>query len=353
VSEGTVFQRTDGRWCAKWKDARGEWKYLYRKSKAEAKKALRQALKDRDEGIIPPSKMSVGNLLDEWLEHMQDDVSRRTWLNREGFVRLHIKPTIGTTKLASLTTDDIRRLYRQKVQQGLAPSSVKRIHELLKQAMREAMRLKYISRNPLEDVKPPKQRSLEMKVLTPEQVRRLLDRVRGNRWEAVYVLGATCGLRIGEALSLRYEDVNLAEGTISIRRTLWKYKVYPPKTPQSRRTLKLPMIALDALRRLCESNDNPSEGWCFPTKNDNPTAPEAFWRWGWKPTLRKADLPGSLKFHQLRHGAASLLLNQNVPVPVVSRYLGHANPGITMKVYAHLIDGTSGIAADGMDEALG
>src|SRR3712207_5496812 len=80
---------------------------------------------------------------------------------------------------------------------------------------------------------------------------------------------------------------------------------------------------------------------------------ESFWRWGWKPTLRKADLPESLTFHQLRHGAASLLLNQNVPVPVVSRYLGHVNPSITMKVYAHLLEGTSGIAATGMDEALG
>jgi integrase len=177
--------------------------------------------------------------------------------------------------------------------------------------------------------------------------------VRGQRWEGVVVLGATCGLRIGEALSLRYEDLDLAEGTISIRRTLWKYNVYPPKTPSSRRTLKLPQVALDALTRLSESNGNPSEGWLFPSKNGNPTAPESFWCWGWKRMLRKAGLPESLTYHQLRHGAASLLLNQNVPVPVVSRYLGHANPGITMKVYAHLIDGTSGMAADGMDDALG
>jgi integrase len=190
-------------------------------------------------------------------------------------------------------------------------------------------------------------------VLTPEQVRRLLRTVRGQRWEGVFVLGAACGLRIGEVLSLRYEDVDMAAGTISIRRTLWKYNVYPPKTPSSRRTLKLPRVALDALTRLSESNDNPSEGWLPPSKNGNPTAPESFWCWGWKRMLRKAGLPESLTYHQLRHGAASLLLNQNVPVPVVSRYLGHANPGITMKVYAHLIDGTSGMAAIGMDQALG
>jgi integrase len=353
MSEGTVFQRSDGRWCAKYKDARGSWRYLYRKSKGEARKALRAALKDRDEGIVPPSKMTVGVYLDEWLEDMRGTVSHRTWVTREGFVRNHIRPAIGTKKLSTLTADDAGRLYKRKLAEGLATSSVKRIHELLKQGFREAVRLNYISRNPLDDVRPPKQHTREMEVLTLQQVRRLLGTVRGQRWEDVFVLGAACGLRIGEALSLRYEDLDLAEGTISIRRTLWKYNVYPPKTPSSRRTVKLPQVALDALKRLSENNDYPSEGWLFPSKNGNPTAPESFWYWGWKRMLQEAGLPESLTFHQLRHGAASLLLNQNVPVLGVSRYLGHANPGITMKVYAHLIDGTSGMAATGMDKALG
>jgi hypothetical protein len=111
MSEGSVFQRTDGRWCAKYEDATGTRRYLYRKSKMEARKALRQALKDRDEGIISPSRMSVTGLLDEWLQDIRQDVSRRTWLTREGIVRLHIKPHIGTTKLAKLGAEDVRRLY--------------------------------------------------------------------------------------------------------------------------------------------------------------------------------------------------------------------------------------------------
>ncbi len=106
-------------------------RYLYAKTKREVRRKLRQALIDRDEGIIPPSKVTVGNLLDEWLEDMRDDVSRRTWLNREGFVRLHLKPELGTKKLSTLTADDIRRLTRKKLRQGLASSSVRRIHELL------------------------------------------------------------------------------------------------------------------------------------------------------------------------------------------------------------------------------
>jgi integrase len=113
LSEGSVFVRTDGRACAKYTNARGQTRYLYAKTKPEVRRKLRQALRDRNEGIIPPSKMTVGVLLDEWLEDIRDDVSRRTWMTREGFVRNHIKPAIGTTKLAKLTADDAYRLYRQ------------------------------------------------------------------------------------------------------------------------------------------------------------------------------------------------------------------------------------------------
>jgi integrase len=147
-------------------------------------------------------------------------------------VRNHIKPAIGKTGLARLTADDVRKLYKRKLAEGLATCIVRRIHELLSQALREAVRLKYISRNPLDDVRPPKQHTPEMDVLTAEQVRRLLDSVRGNRWECVYVLGAVCGLRVGEALALRYEDLDLGAGTVQVRRTLWRYKVYPLK-PQA------------------------------------------------------------------------------------------------------------------------
>jgi len=262
VSEGSVFVRGDGRVCAVYKDAKCKTRYLYAKTKTEVRRKLRQALKNRDEGIIPPSKMTVGNLLDEWLEDMRGDVSHRTWLNREGFARLHLKPTIGTKKLGTLTGDDVRKLYRQKLREGLASSTVKRIHELLKQALRYAMRLNYIHANPTADVKPPTVKTREMEVLTPEQVKRLLATVRGHRWECVVVLGAVCGLRIGEALSLRYEDLDLRAGTVRVRRTVWRYNVYPPKTPSSRRTLKLPLIALEALRRHCETNGNPENGWC-------------------------------------------------------------------------------------------
>lgn len=121
---------------------------------------------------------------------------------------------------------------------------------------------------------------------------------------------------------------------------------YKPKTNSSRRTIKLPRLALDSLRRYTH------DGFLFTTSTGNPVDPSNFYKWSWKPMLRKAGLSETLTFYQLRHGAASLLLSQGVPVPVVSNYLGHADPSITLRIYAHLIDGTSGIAAATMDNLL-
>ena len=200
---------------------------------------------------------------------------------------------------------------------------------------------------------PPKEYRREIRVLTPQQVKQLLDAAHGDRLEAAYVLPATCGLRQGECLSLRFEDIDFARRTLEIRRTVWRNRVYPPKTPRSRRTIKLPQIVLDALRRHARNNDGATEGWLFPTKHGNPVDAHNFIHRPWKRMLRKAGLPETTRYHDLRHGAASLLLSQNVPVPVVSNYLGHADPSITLRVYAHMIDGMDEIAATVMDDMLG
>jgi len=346
-----VFQRKDGKWCGKWKDASGKWRYLYRKTKAEAKQALREALRDRDDNIIPAEKMTLADALQQWLVGKEGTISRRTYVNREALVRIHVQShPVGSVRLCKLTGEHLRGFYREKLR-TLSPSSVGQLHNAINTACKEQVRARTVRSNPAAEVKPPRNHntSRDKDVLTPQQVKALLETVYGSRYETVIVLGATCALRVGEALALRWEDIDPQEGTVSIRHTLWKGKLYPPKTPQSRRTLKLPERALEALRRHAGQR---KEGYLLQTRNGTPVAAENFWYCGWKPVLRAAGLDESLTFHQLRHGAASLLLNQNVPIPVVSKYLGHASPNITMRVYAHVLAGTSGIAADGIDAAL-
>jgi integrase len=339
MSEGSVYQRADGRWCAKWQDVNGKWRYLYRKNKAEARKALREALKDRDSGIIPASKQTVSRVVDEWLIEKKVEISSRTHVIYESLIRCHVKThPIAKKRVNKLSPEDVHSFYRDKLKEGVASSTVRRIHAIMKQAL------------PIR-ARAPSIRHKEMVILSKEEVKRLLAACRDNRLECVYVLGATCGLRVGEALALRVEDVDLGRGTLTIRRTLWRGKTYPPKTERSHRTVKLPRVALDALGRYLARNGNPSEGWLFQTKHGNPVnAPNL--HGCWKRLLREANLP-NIKFHGLRHTAVSLMLSQNVPLTVVSRVCGHANPNITATVYSHMLDGMEDLGADGMDEALG
>lgn len=352
MSEGSVYQRKDGRWVAKYKDARGTWRYIYRKTKAEARQALRQALKDRDEGISP-SKLTVSAFLSSWLDDVRESVSYRTWLNHECIVRLHLNPAIGAKRLAKLSPREIHELYKAKLADGLSRGRVRRIHVTLNRALKDAVRWRYISRNPAAEVTPPQEYQREINVLSVQQVKRLLSVARDDRLEAAYVLPATVGLRQGECLALRYEDIDFDRGTLKVRRTVWRNNVYAPKTPHSRRTIKLPRIALDALKRHKDNNGGATEGWLFPTKNGNPVDAHNFIHRPWKRMLRKAGLPETTRYHDLRHGAASLLLSQGVPVPAVSSYLGHRDSSITLRVYAHMVDGMDGMAAQGIDEILG
>lgn len=190
--------------------------------------------------------------------------------------------------------------------------------------MSEAVRRKYITHNPASDAKLPKSKRDKggAKILTPEQLKHLLATVRGDRYELVYVLGATCGLRIGEVLALRCEDFDWQSGTVTIERSLWRGKTYPPKTSSGYRTLKLPQLALEALQR---HRIQHKDGWLTPTSNGTPVYPNNFHVYSWQVMLRNAGIPKTFTFHKLRHGAASLLLNQGVPLPVVSRYLGHSD----------------------------
>ena len=203
----------DGRWVAQYRDARGKVRYVYRKTRGEAKKALREALQDRDEGYVPADKLTVGLYVEGWMEDRRDTVSARTWRVQESMVRNRVNPYIGDVRLCKLTPADVRGMYRSLLSDGLTPSTVGRVHAILKQTMRDEVRDKHIRDNPLEDVKAPKQERKEKHVLTPDELRRLLETVRGGRFEGVFYLCSLVGLRIGEALALRYEDVDLERGT--------------------------------------------------------------------------------------------------------------------------------------------
>ncbi len=349
---GSIYKRKDGRWVGKYKDVHGSWRYVYRKTKAEAKKALQEAIRDREEGISP-DRLTVADYLDDWLEGQEGVVSARTLLVKRGNLRVHVYPTLGNKRLSKLTGRDIRGIFEGK---NLKPRTVNKILGTLSQALDEAVG-RYIRTNPAREIKRLAQPRQEMEILSPDQVRRLLGCCRGDRLEGVFVLGATCGLRIGEALGVRWSDIDFGKGTLTVKRTIWRGRTLPTKTNSSRRTIKLPRIALEALHRHKEhangrlQDGSEDSGWVFPTARGNPHYAANFYKLSWKPMLERAGLP-PITFHQLRHGAASFLLSQGVPIPVVSRYLGHANPSITLSVYSHMIEDDEGRAGSAIDSIL-
>jgi integrase len=290
--------------------------------------------------------------LDEWIAERKNTVSAGTQRVHESIIRSRIKPHIGTVILCKLSGKDIRELHRRLLSNGLSASTVGHTHRLLKQVMRDAVRDKYIRDNPLDEVKPPKQKGNGKKpVLDAEQLERLFETVRGDRFECAFYLMALCGLRIGECLALTFDSLDLERGTIRIEHTLYNGQRFDTKTPSSRATLTLPQRALEALRRHCDGLDG--GGYLFATSSGKPVDVSNFHKWTWKPALRKAGLPENLTPHGLRHGTGSLLAEQNVPLPVISRYLRHANPRITSQVYLHELGDTSGVASAAMDAALG
>jgi integrase len=203
--------------------------------------------------IFDADNLKLGEYLGRWLTDAVRDTVRPTTFERyEQVVRLHIRPLLGKVKLKNLTAAHVRGLYRQKLDAGLSPRSVQHVHVTLHKALKQAIADGLMPRNVTEAVKPPQVRREEMQPLTAEQVKVLFEAAKGDRLEALYVLAVTAGLRQGELLALKWDDVDMEAETLKVRRTLTTAKGGPvlsaPKTRGSRRTVKLSPTALEALR---------------------------------------------------------------------------------------------------------
>jgi integrase len=329
---------------------------------------LAKAISNRADGLTFDAKnLTVGKYLDSWLKNsVQDTVRLTTYQGYERIVRLHIKPTLEGIKLDRLTPLHVRNLYREKLEAGLAPRMVQLIHTTMHKALKQAVADDLIPRNVTEAVKAPRPVSKEMQPLNPRQARTLLEAARGEKLEALYVLALTTGMRQGELLGLKWEDVNAESGTLHVRRTLSTamgegFSFNPPKTTKSRRSIKVPQLAPHALRRhraaqlaarlkvagLWKDHD-----LVFTTGVGTPIARADLITRSFKPLLMRAGLP-DIRFHDLRHTCATLLLGKGVHVKFVQELLGHSTIAVTLDTYSHVLPGMGDSLADTMDEALG
>jgi integrase len=341
-------------------------KTVYGKTREEAHEKLIEALSNRNRGLVfDANNMKVSEYLERWLADSVRDTVRPTNFERyEQMVRLHICPVLGNLKLKDLTSTHMRGLYREKLDAGLSPRTVQYVHVTLHKVLKKAVMDGLIPRNATEAVKPPQVRREEMRPLAPEQVKVLLQASRDDRLEALYVLAVTTGLRQGELLGLKWEDVDLEAGTLQVRRTLATAKGGPqltaPKTKGSRRTVRLTQSAVNAfrshLKRQLEEIDRAGSlcrenGLIFATETGDPMDRRYITTHRFKPLLKRAGLP-QIRFHDLRHTCATLLLGRNVNPKIVSEMLGHASIAITLDTYSHVLPNMQCEAAKAMEDAL-
>jgi integrase len=341
----------------------GKRRYVFAKKRSDAERALRQAMTDAERGLVfEPGTVTVEGYLDRWLaDSVKGTVRRSTFVQYESVVNRHIAPALGRLKLKSLTPAHVRGLYRNKLDSGLAPRTVQYIHVTLHKALKQAVMDGLIPRNVTEAVKAPQAHRKEIKPLNPTQIKALLSAARGDRLEALYVLAIHTGLRRSEILGLKWTDVDLETGILSVQRSLDTDGTFnPPKRNKSRRTVKLTGRAAEALKghRARQNEERLRLGslWedhdlVFPNRVGKPMNADNLYHREFKPLLKRAGLSG-FTFHSLRHTCATLLLSKNVNPKIVQEMLGHATISQTMDTYSHVMPGMGDVAASALEEAL-
>lgn len=367
--EGTIRERSDGRWEARIsvrsEDGRLRRRSLYGASRGEVQQQLVKALRDEQQGItLDDSRQTVETFLHEWLETTaKPSIKPRSHERFEQIIRLHIIPTLGGLRLEKLGHQHIQRLLNAKSEEGLAPQTVVHVRNVLRLALNHALKWNLVSRNVALHLDPPIIVRHEIKVLWQDDARRLLEAVKGERLEALYSVALALGLRRGEALGLKWVDLDLDAGRLTVLRSLQrvagKLQLVETKTSSGRRTITLPQIALRALRehrrrqlqeRLIAGSEWNDSGLVFTNYRGIPLEPMTLRR-DFRRVLAKAGLP-AMRLHDLRHSAASLMLTLGVPLKTIQEVLGHSSIGVTAGFYAHLGDELKQQAADAMDAAL-
>jgi integrase len=367
--EGSITRRKDGLYMARYTveaPTGAKRKTVYAKTRKEVSEKLTAAMADASKGITADGgPKTVGAFLTSWLENsVRGSVRKSTYDRNESLCRVHLIPALGRKKLKTLGAADVAGFYRSRLDAGCSAASVYKMHETLHKALKQAVRWGYMTKNPADDVDAPRAHTEEVHPLTRDEARRFLKVVRGDRLEALYVVALHTGLRQGELLALRWEDVDIEEKTLTVRRTITKdggkLLIGPTKTAKGRRTVKLTRDAAEALRehltRQLEEIDGLGDyyqpgGLVFASTKGTLLNPTNLRKRSFAPLLARANLPHQT-FHQLRHTAATILLLKNVNPKIVSEMLGHASIAITLDTYSHVLPNMQDSAVAAMEEAL-
>lgn len=336
-------------------------------SKEAADRYILKLRHEEAEGILlaeDADRLTVGAYLKAWLEDsVRGTVARHTYRDYQDKVRLHIAPALGKKRLADLTTQDLNRFYRAKLK-TLSASHVRYLHTTMRKALHEAEGADLVRKNVARWAKPPKVEHTEKSVMSVEEAGKFLEAIRGDRLEALYLLAVTTGLRRGELLGLKWEDLDLDKGTLKVSRSLDTYygpaQENAPKRAASRRPAVLPEPVVAALKkRKVQQHEEKlkagkawtNSGYVFATRIGSPERGDNVLARGLKPMMKRAGLPAH-NFQTLRRSNATFLVMLGVNPRVAMRCLGHSDVATTMRYYQQAPDELQEKAAKLMGELL-
>jgi len=335
------------------------------KTRGDCRDWLRKMQNKVDQGLtFKGSRLTFTEYLQDWLVVHESQLSPKTAQRYAQICRDYIIPSIGNIKLSDMTMEHIEKFYRDMLIQGESARNIRWIHSVLHRSLNDAVKRGAIGFNAAHGVRLPKLPHREMDILNENEVQQFLIAAQGNRHEALFHIAVKTGIRQGELLGLKWKDLNWDLGTVIVQRQVQRVKGHgmvfmPPKTKSGRRTIKLGEDALHVLREhLAKQRINQQvagERWqdmglIFPSQVGTPQSTSNLLK-EYKQLLKQVGLRG-IRFHDLRHTAASLMLNHGVPALVVSKILGHSKPSTTLDIYGHVIPVMQDSVASLMDDLL-
>jgi integrase len=375
--EGSIYQLGDGRWRAAvsvgFKNGKPVRKTFTAVTRGAVQASLAKAVRDKQLGIMATDERTTfGAHLAAWLKDVvKPSVRPKTYCTYEVLVRRHVGPGLGGRPIAKLTPSSIRAFLNEKLESGLSAATVKHLLVLIRSSIGSAVKDGLVPRNVAAVVKSPTRAAGQVEApktrqpvsFDPAQARAFLDALQGDRLEALFTVAVSLGLRQGEILGLSWSDIDLEDAKLNVRvqlqRLEGKLVKVEPKSAKSVRCISLPAVAVSALwahqaqqekERQWAGSDWQDTGFVFTTSRGTPMDCRNVNR-RFAIVLAAANLP-KIRFHDLRHSAATLLLAQGVSPRYISDMLGHAQVSFTMQTYAHVLPHVQREVATKMDEIL-
>jgi integrase len=363
-NEGSIFKRKDGLWAAQ-VTIQGRHVSKYFKTQREARDWVTETRLQIDGGLtLTGAQVGLDTYLREWLEAHKLRVRPKTAFQYNQILEQHIIPTLGRLKLKDLRPEHIQNLYSLKIKAGISERTVLMIHAVIHRALEQAMKLGLVGRNAADAVTRPRFKRKEMKTLNDSQVRSFLSLLTGTRNDAFFWVAISTGLRQGELLGLKWADLDWRNRSIHVQRQVQRLAqgglgFSEPKSDAGNRSVVLGKAVMEKLRAHIAIQDMEKsfagKSWqefdlIFPSTKGTPLDHRNIFR-TFKDLLKQAGLP-DIRFHDLRHTAATLMFKQGVHPKVVQERLGHSDIALTLNTYSHVMPSMQDDAADLIDEIL-